>query len=98
MSRNGLEKVLHQLCVDRAAKARLREDPEGYLARLPLPDDEKAMLRHFDVAALQRLGVNPMLTLGYWSENAPDRSMPAYMKALRGKADEVVPFGALLKR
>ena len=55
-------------------------------------------MRQFDVAALQRLGVNPMLTLGYWSENAPDRSMPAYMKALRGKADEVVPFGALLKR
>ena len=34
MSRNVLEKLMHQLCVDRTVKQRFKEDPEGLLARL----------------------------------------------------------------
>ncbi|ARN19623.1 extradiol ring-cleavage dioxygenase [Piscinibacter gummiphilus] len=99
MSRNVLEKLMHQLCIDRATKQRFRDEPEKLLQRLALTDEEKAMLLSFDVAGLQRLGVNPMLTMGYWQENAPDRSPGAYMKALRPDAvDSSSVFSAALKR
>ncbi len=98
MSRNVLEKLVHQLCVDRTVKQRLKEDPEGLLSRYALTDEERAMVRTFDVAAMQKHGVNAMLTLGFWSENAPDRRPAAYMKALRG-ADAGGPvFSAALKQ
>lgn len=99
MSRNVMELVLHRLCVDRAVKHRFREDPAGLLARYELTEVERAMLTSFDVAAMQRHGVNPMLTFGFWSENAADRSSAAYMHALRGDADTTTyAFSAVLKR
>ncbi|HRD34743.1 MAG TPA: hypothetical protein PLR02_10870 [Rhodocyclaceae bacterium] len=97
MSRNVLEKLMHQLCTDRSVKQRFREDAAGLLARYVLTNAEKAMVLAFDVAALQRHGVNPMLTLGFWSENAPNRHPAAYMKALRGAAAEGEVFSAALK-
>lgn len=99
MSRNVLEKLMHQLCIDRAVKQRLKEDPDGLLARYALTDEERAMVRGFDVAAMQRHGVNAMLTMGFWSENAPDRSSVAYMAALRGAdAGSGPTFSAALKQ
>ncbi len=100
MSRNVLELVLHRLCVDRAVKQRFKEDPVSLLARFDLTEVERAMLSNFDVAAMQQHGVNPMLTFGFWSENAPDRQPAAYMRALRGKDDSggSYAFSALLKR
>jgi protocatechuate 4,5-dioxygenase alpha chain len=99
MSRNLLELVLHRLCVDRTVKQRFREDPAGLLSRYELTEDERAMLTGFDVAGMQRHGVNPMLTFGFWSENAPDRHPTAYMRALRGDADTgTYAFSAVLKR
>lgn len=99
MSRNVLELVLHRLCVDRATKQRFREDAAGLLIRFDLTDDERAMLTNFDVAGMQQHGVNPMLTFGFWSENAPDRNPAAYMRALRGASDNSnYAFSALLKR
>lgn len=98
MSRNVIEKLLYQLCVDRSAKQRFREDAEKMLARYALTDDERRMVLTFDVAAMQRHGVNPMLTMGYWQENAPDRSPVEYMRALNpnaGLADGSVFSGAL---
>ncbi|PWV60100.1 extradiol ring-cleavage dioxygenase [Plasticicumulans acidivorans] len=97
MSRNVLEKLMHQLCVDRTVKQRFKEDLEGLLARYALTEDERDMLRRFDVAAMQKHGVNPMLTLGFWSENAPDRHPAAYMKALRGADSGGEVFSAALK-
>lgn len=99
MSRNVLELVLHRLCVDRAAKQRFREDPAGLLARYDLTEAERTMLTGFDVAGMQQHGVNPMLTFGFWSENAPDRHPSAYMRALRGDAEAATyAFSAVLKR
>lgn len=99
MSRNVLELVLHRLCVDRAVKQRFKEDPAGLLDRYELTDDERAMLTDFDIAAMQKHGVNPMLTFGFWSENAPDRHPTAYMRALRAEADTgTYAFSAVLKR
>lgn len=99
MSRNVLEKLLHQLCVDRPTKQRFKEEPEKLLGRLALSDEEKQMVLTFDVAGMQRLGVNPMLTMGYWQENAQDRSPKAYMRALRPEGtDEGSTFSAALKQ
>lgn len=98
MSRNVLEKLMHQLCVDRSVKQRFKEDAEGLLARYALSDEEKAMVRNFDVAAMQKHGVNAMLTLGFWSENAPNRHPSAYMKALRGATAGGEVFSAALKQ
>jgi len=83
MSRNVLERVLHQLTVDRAAKQRFREDAAGYLQRFALSEAERAMLTGFDVLGLQQTGVNPMLTMGFWQELSPERDMRAYMRKLR---------------
>jgi len=82
VSRNGLERLLHRLCVDRREKQRFQEDLEGLLERHRLTEEEKAMLRSMDVGAMQRHGVNPMLTIGFWFENAPDPTPRAYLKAL----------------
>ena len=59
MSRNVIEKLLHQLCVDRGVKERFREDADKLLARYALTDEERRMVLTFDVSALQRHGVNP---------------------------------------
>ena len=99
MSRNVLELVMYRLCVDRAVKQRFKEDAAALLARYDLTDAERAMLIGFDVAAMQAHGANPMLTFGFWSENAPDRQSSAYMRALRGAADPgQYAFSAVLKR
>jgi protocatechuate 4,5-dioxygenase alpha chain len=83
MSRDLLERVLHQLTVDRSAKQRFREDAEKFLSRYALSEAELAMVVGFDVLGLQQLGVNPMLTMGFWQELSPERDMRAYMKRLR---------------
>ncbi|KAI3605982.1 hypothetical protein D8I24_2213 (plasmid) [Cupriavidus necator H850] len=83
MSRNVLERVLHQLTVDRSAKQRFRDDPQAFLLRFALSEGERAMLTAFDVLGLQQAGVNPMLTMGFWQELSPERDMRAYMKKLR---------------
>lgn len=83
MSRNVLERVLHQLSVERAAKLRFREDATGFLSRFELSDEERRMVLDFDVLGLQKAGVNPMLTMGFWQELSPTRDMRKYMAALR---------------
>lgn len=98
MSRNLLEKVLYQLCVDRSAKQRFREDAEGFLSRFALSDAERALLLTFDVKALQDMGVNPMLTMGYWQELSPEKGMRGYMKRLRTLADGEAVHVAALKQ
>ncbi|MDO5947044.1 MULTISPECIES: hypothetical protein [Burkholderia cepacia complex] len=98
MSRNVLERVLHQLSVDRAAKQRFREDAEGFLHRFALADDERRMVLDFDVLALQRAGVNPMLTMGFWQELSPERDMRAYMTRLRPVSDNEAVHVAALKQ
>ena len=40
------------------------------------------MILEFDVKGLQEVGVNPMLTLGYWIEMSPDRKVSTYNNKL----------------
>jgi len=98
MSRNVLERVLHQLTVDRTAKQRFREDAGAYLARFALTDAERGMLTHFDVLGLQQAGVNPMLTMGFWQELSPERDIRAYMKKLRPVGASEAVHSAALKQ
>lgn len=99
MSRNVMEKLLHQLCVDRSVKQRFQQDPLKLLERYALTEPERRMVLGFDVKAMQAHGVNPMLTMGFWQENAPDRSPPAYLRALRAGTDVDGPvFSAALKQ
>ncbi|MBC7203446.1 MAG: extradiol ring-cleavage dioxygenase [Pusillimonas sp.] len=89
MSRNAMERLLHRLCVDRREKQKFKEDFEGLVRRFQLSEEEKQMLRTMDVKAMQLHGVNPMLTLGFWFENANDPTPKAYIEALvRGAVAE----------
>lgn len=97
MSRNLVERVLYQLCVDRAAKQRFKEDPEAFLGRYALDDVERAMVLAFDVKALQAYGVNSMLTMGYWQVLSPQRDMRAYMTKLRDVDSGSAVYSASIK-
>lgn len=97
MSRNTMERVLWQLCVERAAKERFRLDAAGFLERFELSEDEVAMILGFDVAGLQAAGVNPMLTMGFWQELSVDRSMALYKKRLGCTDERSAGFSASLK-
>ena len=99
MSRNVVEKLLYQLCVARSMKQRFKEDSDKLLERYALTEQERHWVQNFDVAALQKHGVHPMLTMGFWQENAHNRSPVAYMKALRPQSDASEPvFSAALKQ
>ncbi|MFC2973107.1 extradiol ring-cleavage dioxygenase [Azotobacter bryophylli] len=97
MSRNVLERVLWQLSVERAAKERFREEPRKFLSRFALSPEEVDMVVDFDVAALQRLGVNPMLTMGFWQELSPSRDMRLYKERLGATDNRYAGFSAALK-
>lgn len=98
MSRNVLERVLHQLSVDRTAKQRFRESAAGFLERFALSEAERAMVITFDVAGLQKAGVNPMLTMGFWQELSPQRDMRIYMSRLRLITDGEAVHVAAIKQ
>ncbi|WP_109477561.1 extradiol ring-cleavage dioxygenase [Paraburkholderia sp. C35] len=98
MSRNVLERVLHQLSVDRASKQRFRDDAQGFLQRFALTEAERKMVLDFDVFEMQQVGVNPMLTMGFWQELSPNRDMRAYMAKLRPIGDDEAVHSAALKQ
>ena len=97
MSRNVMERVLWQLCVERAAKERFRQDAHDFLRRFALSEEEVAMIVDFDVAGLQAAGVNPMMTMGFWQELAPNRSMRLYKERLGATEEQNAAFSAALK-
>ncbi len=97
MSRNLVERVLWKLSVERSSKNRFRDDPRGFLGQFRLSEQEVECLLSFDVGALQRMGVNPMLTMGFWQELAPNRSMRLYKERLGASDQQHAAFSAALK-
>ena len=82
MSRDLLELALWELSVDRHARSQFATDEAGWLARAGLDAAEVDAIARRDVATLAGLGVNPMLTMGFWMEQVgPD--LLAYRDALR---------------
>lgn len=82
MKRDVIERVLWNLSIDRFSKMKFREDPEKFLSRYALDAGDMEKILSFDVKALQDMGVNPMLTMGYWVEMSPQKSMRLYNQKL----------------
>ena len=61
MSLYGIHKALYLVQNDLAFRERMRTDPAGALADLPLTDDESRALATGDVAALYRMGTHTFL-------------------------------------
>lgn len=85
MTTSALELLLHDLSTRREVRGGFAEDPDKLLARYRLDDLERAEVRAYDVAALQRRGVSPLLTYGFWLTSAPERTRKAYLARLRGE-------------
>ena len=81
MSRNTLEKVLYDLSASGANKKRFADDPEAFLGRYQLDDGERALIREYRVRELADLGVNTMLTWGFWLQAG--KSNRDYMKIMK---------------
>jgi hypothetical protein len=81
MSRNVLEKVLYDLSTSGANKKAFGAEPQKFLARYQLSDDERDLIVAYDVRALADLGVNTMLTWGFWLQSG--RTNADYMKRMR---------------
>ncbi len=86
MSVNLLEKVLWDLSVNRDAKNRYRADAGKFLGRYNLDRVERAMILEFDVRGLADLGVNTMLTMGYWMQMEGSRDMGEYLSRMNSSA------------
>lgn len=81
MSRNTLEKVLYDLSTSGAHKKKFAEDPEAFLSRYQLAEDERALIRDYKVRELADLGVNTMLTWGFWLQAG--KSNREYLKVMK---------------
>ncbi|WP_434286714.1 hypothetical protein [Celeribacter sp. SCSIO 80788] len=81
MSRNTLEKVLYDLSTSGANKKKFAEDPEKYLSRYQLAEDEHALILNYKVRELADLGVNTMLTWGFWLQAG--KSNRDYLKIMK---------------
>jgi hypothetical protein len=82
MSVHALELLLHDLATKRDSRTAFKAEPDALLARYRLTSDEAAMVRGFDVGAMQRRGVSPLLTIGFWLMNEESRSRTRYVERL----------------
>lgn len=81
MSRNTLEKVLYDLSTSGANKKKFAEDADKFLSRYQLSEDERALIRDYKVRDLADLGVNTMLTWGFWLQAG--KSNRDYLKIMK---------------
>lgn len=83
MSRDVLEKVLYDLSTSGANKKMFAADPDKFLGRYQLADGEKDLILNYKVRELADLGVNTMLTWGFWLQAG--KSNGDYMKTMKRK-------------
>lgn len=81
MSRDLLEKVLYDLSTNRQSRESFTADPDRFLGRYPLEEEERDLVRTHSVRALADRGVNTMLTWGFWLQSG--RSNADYLVAMR---------------
>lgn len=81
MSRDSLEKVLFDLSTSGANKKMFAADPQKFLGRYQLDEGEKSMVLEYRVRELADLGVNTMLTWGFWLQAG--KSNRDYMKTMK---------------
>jgi Aromatic-ring-opening dioxygenase LigAB, LigA subunit len=63
MSRYQIDKLLRDLRRDQGLAARFRADAETVMGGYKLEDEERNLLRHWEIRKLYDLGVNPLLLL-----------------------------------
>lgn len=61
MSIYGVNKFLRSCLHDRDFRALAQSDPEAAMSKMPISEEEKAMLRAGDIAGLYEHGVHPFL-------------------------------------
>ena len=83
MSRDVLEKVLYDLSTSGANKKLFAADADKFLGRYQLSDNEKALILDYRVRDLADLGVNTMLTWGFWLQAG--KSNRDYIKIMQRK-------------
>lgn len=81
MSRNSLEKVLYDLSTSGANKKAFAAEPEKFLSRYQLSEEERALITGYKVREIADLGVNTMLTWGFWLQSG--RGQSDYMKIMK---------------
>ena len=86
MSVYTIERVLFDLTSDPQAPARLREDPQGFLAAYPLEDEEAHIIRVLDVRAMHDRGVDAMLSMRAFNAVEGRARMPEYMRRINTPA------------
>ena len=82
MSSNSVERVLWDLSVNRESRRRFLDDPARYLSRYQLTDEERAMIRRFDVQGLTDRGVSTMLAMSFWMELEGSSDLEEYLKRM----------------
>ena len=83
MSVFGVEQALYDVSVKRDVRTQFREDADTLLASYPLTQEERLLIKGFEVGELYRRGVNPLLTMGFWTAAAGERSLIAYLQCMR---------------
>lgn len=81
MSRNTLEKVLYDLSTSGANKKAFAADPGKFLGRYQLDAAERDLVLNYRVRELADLGVNTMLTWGFWLQAG--KSNRDYLKTMK---------------
>jgi hypothetical protein len=88
MSLYGIHKALYLLQNDLAFRERLRTDPAGALAALPLDEPERRALLEGDVATLYRMGTHTFLMSRIPRFNAFGLSREEYQRRLRAVLED----------
>ncbi|MGE3692093.1 MAG: hypothetical protein AB7F98_12020 [Novosphingobium sp.] len=66
MSHFTTERALWEITSGPGPMQAYMADPEGFLARFALSDDERAMILNKDVQGLSAMGNSDMLTMLFW--------------------------------
>lgn len=86
MSLYYVQKLFYHLLVDPKVKQRFQTDPDATLADYRLTPEELRAIKSFDLAALYRMGVHPLLLRPF--SGLKGMGMPEYLKAISGLAEE----------
>ena len=84
MSVNTLEAILYDISTIRDARQRFKGDPGAFLQRYAVSEEERSLVEACDVREMGALGVNPMLTMGFWMVMKGPQSLPEYLQAMAG--------------
>lgn len=89
MSLYHVQKLFYHLLVDLKVKQRFQSDREATLSDYQLTPEELRAIKSFDLGALYRMGVHPLLLRPFSGLNG--MGMPEYLKAISGGEEEKLP-------